>query len=122
MYEKKSNSVCDLSYLIELMNGKSKLILGIIDVFLEQFPGELESLNKAVTAADFPLIKSLSHHMKSSISIVGISALTLILKEMEGLGEQGISIDRIKELFCETDSIGKLAVKEMEIEKVNYAK
>ena len=75
-----------------------------MDVFLEQVPEELTSIEKAITQMDYAVIKSFSHTMKSSVSIMGITVLSPILQEMEGLAAKaaaepnsaGISIGKIK--------------------------
>lgn len=112
--------VCDLNYLDEIMGGKQNLILEIIDVFLKQVPQELSSLNDAISKADFAIIKSISHTMKSSVSILGIEILKPILQEMESLGGAGKEIERIKVLYIELNKICKQALLEMEKTRLNY--
>lgn len=117
--------VCDLNYLTETMGGKKHLIKDIMDVFLKQIPEELHHLNDAILKADYPIIKSIAHTMKSSVSIMGISVLTPVLQEMESLASAETSPDsgreeKIKELGRKVNAICKLAVEEIENEKHNY--
>jgi HPt (histidine-containing phosphotransfer) domain-containing protein len=110
----------DLSYLSDTMGGNKKLIREVMDVFLKQAPEELAKLNKAVEAKDYATIKNLSHTMKSSTSIMGISSLTGVLKEMEELAKDSANIERIKVLNEAINSICKQAIEEVEMEKLNY--
>ena len=112
--------VCDLRYLTEMMGSKNNLIRGIMDAFLEQVPDELSRLNSAVIAINYPIIKNLAHTMKSSVSIMGITLLTPILKEMEDLGTNANNIERINELNLQLNLICTQAINEIESKKNNY--
>jgi len=113
-------NVCDLTYLSEMMDNKKTLMGGIMDTFLLQIPEELESINAAITKTDYATIRSFAHTMKSSVSIMGITILTPILKEMEDLGKVATGIERIKELSIELDIICAQALTEIKREKYSY--
>lgn len=119
-YKKIIERVSNLSYLSETMGGNKKLIKEIMDVFLKQAPEELSTLNKAMEKKDYVMIKNVAHTMKSSASIMGISALTNILKEMEEMAKGGINIEKIKPLNDQLNIICKQAIEEIEKEKPNY--
>ena len=119
---------CNLTYLSEMTGGKKQLIKEIIDVFLQQVPNELKSINDAILKNDFITIKNFAHTMKSSVSIMGISSLNPILNEMEDLSKNAIggsipittSVEKIKQLNEQLNSIAKQAIEELESEKHNY--
>lgn len=117
----KTENVCNLQYLIDMMSNKKPLINGIMNSFLEQIPEELKSIEDAIEKTDYAIIKSFAHTMKSSVSIMGISILTPILQEMENLSKAATGIEKIKELNLQLNSICKQAIKEIETEKINYA-
>jgi HPt (histidine-containing phosphotransfer) domain-containing protein len=112
--------VCNFKYLSDMMNGKKLLITGVMDVFLEQLPEELQSINKAVVKTDYATIKTFAHSMRSTVSIMGISVLGALLTEMEDLGASATGIEKIKELNQELNLICKQAIEETEKEKCNY--
>lgn len=114
-------NMSDLSYLIDMMNGKKSLIKGVIDDFLSQIPRELQNINSAIEKTDFTLIKKISHSMKSSVSIMGISQAASILKEMEDLSVKELNLEKIKDLKDKLNLICLQAIEELEIEKYNYA-
>jgi HPt (histidine-containing phosphotransfer) domain-containing protein len=120
-HEKSIENVCDLKYLTEMMGSKKHLINEIMDAFLKQVPEELQSIKEAITKTDYAIIKSFSHTMKSSVSIMGVSMLTPILQEMEDLATKETDIEKIKELNDTLNLICKQATEEIEREKINYA-
>ncbi len=111
------SNVCNFNYLSETMGGNKKLIQEIMDVFLKQVQEELNAINEAILKTDYATIKSFSHKMKSTVSIMGISLLTPILKEMEDLGASGENIEKINILNTRLNSICKQAI--TEVEKAN---
>jgi HPt (histidine-containing phosphotransfer) domain-containing protein len=119
--EIQAGKVCDLNYLIEMMSGKKSLIREIMDTFLIQIPEELSFIKTAINKIDFPGVKSYSHTMKSSVSILGVSSLIPILKAMEDLATKGIDMAKIIELNLQLNSICQQAIEEIEKEKFNYA-
>ncbi len=113
-------NMCNLSYLTETMGGKKKLIKEIMDVFLKQVPEELRSIEDAIQKTDYTAVKNIAHTMKSSVSIMGISVLEPILKEMENLGAERIRIEKIKELNQKLAAMCKQALSEIERERPKY--
>jgi HPt (histidine-containing phosphotransfer) domain-containing protein len=113
-------NVCDLKYLTEMMGGKKHLIKGIMDSFLTQIPEELQSINDAIVKVDYGVIKNFSHTMKSSVSIMGVSMLIPVLREMEALAASAMNIEKIKELNQELTLICHLAIEEVQRDKEKF--
>ncbi|OFY70068.1 MAG: hypothetical protein A2265_07120 [Bacteroidetes bacterium RIFOXYA12_FULL_33_9] len=103
-----------------MVNGKKHLIIEIIDVFLKQVSEELELINQAIINKDFATVKNYTHTMKSTVSVVNITLLTPILKEMEELAEKAINIERITELNTTLELMCKQAISEIKTERVKY--
>ncbi len=118
--ESGTENVCSLSYLSEIMGGKKNLIKEIMDVFLKQIPEELQCINDSVAKADYPIVKSLAHTMKSSVSIMGISILGPILQEMVDLAKEAENIEKIKGLNLKLNQICMRAISEIETAKHSY--
>lgn len=115
--DQKNVNVCNLVYLKEMTRGKKHLIKDIIDVFLLQAPEELNSINIAVKNVDYESIKTYTHSMRSTVSVMGISSIASILQEMEAFAKKSLEIDKIIELNIKLNSICKQAIAEIEIEK-----
>ena len=116
----KLENICNLNYLTETMGGKKNLINEIMEVFLIQIPEELSCINEAIKQNDFAGIKKFAHTMKSSVSIMGITALTPVLQEMEDLGTKEQNIERIVTLNEKLNLFCNQAIEEINTEKVNY--
>ena len=117
---KSNENVCDLKYLSETMNGEKHLVKEIIDVFLKQIHEELLSINDAVVKADYIIIKNLAHTMRSTVSVMGISVLAPVLKEMENLSASAKDIEKIEELNTKLNLICNQAMEELEKVEHNY--
>lgn len=112
-------TVCDLNYLSRLMGGKIHLIKKMMDTFLIQVKEELSSMNNAIIKKDYASIKNLTHIMKSTVSIMGISIALPILQEMEDMGREITFSDSYRDeklttLNLKLNEICKKAFVEME--------
>jgi HPt (histidine-containing phosphotransfer) domain-containing protein len=114
-----TGKVCDFAYLSDTVNGKKKLMIVIMDIFLDQVKDELKVIDKAVSDADFQVIMKYAHTIKSSVSIMGISILVPVLQEMEMLARSKTRIQRIKELHQFLNATCIQAFIEIEKEKNN---
>lgn len=110
----------NLDYLIQTMGGNKKLIAEIMDVFLIQCPKEIEVLNIAVASEDYNKIRSASHAMKSSASIMGISSVSEMLKQIEELAINKNGIQEIRQLNAQMYSVYKLAMDEIASARKTY--
>jgi len=117
---KSIENVCDLKYLSETMNGEKHLIKEIIDVFLKQIREELNGINDAVKKTNYAIIKNIAHTMRSTVSIMGISILAPVLKEMENMAASATSFEKIKELNTKLNLICNQEIEKLEKEKHNY--
>jgi CheY-like chemotaxis protein len=101
-----NKTLIDLAYLEQITKGNEKFFLSMLDIFLEQNPEDLKTLNKAVLADDFETIKVLAHKIKTSVVFIGLDKhLRDLLSEMEELAKQSEQPGRIRELFGELNII-----------------
>ncbi|MES2514820.1 MAG: CHASE3 domain-containing protein [Bacteroidota bacterium] len=91
----QNDSLINLEFLSKAVLGNKETMISIIDIFLEQIPEDLLEINAAVVKSDFATIKKRAHRMKSSASILGIDRLTMVLEELEILGQKAQDIGRI---------------------------
>ena len=109
-----SDKVTNLDYLTELAKGDTAFIKEMIGIFLEENPEEVKTLENAITEEQFENIKSISHHMKSTIPFVGIDFLIgKNLSDIEKLASQKTGIENIKALFINVKTVCEKAFNEL---------
>jgi CheY-like chemotaxis protein len=91
-----TDKVCNLGYLVGVTRGNKKIINNIVSVFFEETTKELYFLDDAITAADYTIISNISHKIRSAFSILGISVLDPVFKEMELLSSSASPIGKIE--------------------------
>lgn len=62
-----------LGYLKEISGGDTEYEKSILAVFLEQLPKELEAMEAAWHNRDLATVKKVAHHLKTTISVVGLN-------------------------------------------------
>ena len=109
-----SDKVTNLSYIKELAKGDTAFINEMVTIFLEENPIEIKTLEHAILEQNYENIKSISHHMKSTIPFVGIDVLIgKDLVDIEKLATEKIGLDIIKTLFVNVKSVCEKAFQEL---------
>jgi HPt (histidine-containing phosphotransfer) domain-containing protein len=95
-----SDRVTNLNYLNELSKGDPQFINEMVNIFLTENPEEIRVLETAILEENYNGIRSMSHHMKSTITFVGLDmAIGKELAEIEKLAEDNTGVETIKALF-----------------------
>lgn len=90
--------ILNLNYLKELSGGSIEFEKDMISLFVNQVPGELEIIKTAILSNDFRIIKTMSHKLKSSFSLIGVKG-GMELSLIENKSDIGEQMDEIKLLF-----------------------
>ncbi|MFH1359666.1 MAG: Hpt domain-containing protein [Candidatus Omnitrophota bacterium] len=80
-----SEDIIDLKEVMERVENDQELLIELIEIFLEDYPGRMKSLKEAATQNDFSLIKDVAHSLKgasANISAKKISSLFLDVEHM----------------------------------------
>lgn len=80
---KAGSDVINLAYLKELSDGNKVFEREMIELFLNQVPLDIIALDTAFKKSDAFQIKTISHKLKSSMSVVGLSGLAIYLSFIE---------------------------------------
>ncbi|MBI3519153.1 MAG: Hpt domain-containing protein [Bacteroidetes bacterium] len=109
-----SDKVTNLDYLNDLAKGDTGFIQEMIQIFLTENPEEIKNLEQAIEEINYNAIKSISHHMKSTIPFVGLDKLIgKDLLDIEKLAGEQIGIEKIKILFAEVKTTCNRAFEEL---------
>lgn len=108
------DTVTNLNYLKELAKGDTNFIQEMISIFLTENPEEVKALETAIDKSEFEQIKTISHHMKSTIPFVGIDIhIGKDLLDIEKLAQEKTGIDNIKMLFEKVKTVCEKAFHEL---------
>ena len=111
-----SETVCNLNYLMGATHGNKETLHNIVAVFFKETKKELIFLNDAIEEINYPVISDISHKIKSAFSILGISQLEGVFKEMEQLSSSTSSIANIELLNQRVNHIFNQAREELMLE------
>lgn len=75
------------------------VIVQIIDIFMEEFPGRIEELQKNITDLDFPGISHNAHSLKGVVAYFS-PVIAEIARKLEELGRKESSED-LQQIFDE---------------------
>ena len=73
----------DLGYLVNMTENNKDVILEMIDIFIDQVESFRIEMYELYAAGNYKALGQLAHKAKSSVSIMGMSALSQKLKELE---------------------------------------
>jgi hypothetical protein len=110
------DKVCNMDYLMGATRVNKKIIHNIVAVFFKETKKELTFLNDAIKKINYPVIGDISHKIKSAFSILGISALEPVFKEIEQLSSNTSSIANIEVLNQRVHLVFNQAREEMKLE------
>ncbi|WP_205503269.1 hybrid sensor histidine kinase/response regulator [Rufibacter psychrotolerans] len=65
----------DLTYLENFANGNVEFMQDILQLFIEQTPGLVQEMARAVSLGNWPETRTIAHKIKPSLSLVGIKPL-----------------------------------------------
>lgn len=88
-------SLVDLTYLNEISDNNKEFEREMMELFIQQVPGELDSMDKAIQEANHKAVNEIAHKLKSSYSLLGIQENGL-LHELEQQGATGLPVDEIR--------------------------
>ena len=105
--------VCNLDYLVDATRGNKNMMHNIVEVFMEETRTELSALNAAIIKTNYSIISDISHKIKSSFSLLGITALDPVFAEMEQLATNDSGIEKIRLLSHRINMVFYQAKEEM---------
>jgi len=118
----RKGKLVDLSYLEKVSESDGTFIIKMIDIFLEQTPPLLRTMEKYAGTADRKPLHDLLHKMKPSIAFMGITELERAIHDIDKRINESDSPPELPDLMGEIKSLCALAMKELELEKEKLKK
>ncbi len=84
-----STVAIDIEYLLEVSGGDEELADELLADFVDLFPGQLDDVEAAATAADAAAARAAAHRLKGSCLAVGANALGELLRSAEDAAREG---------------------------------
>lgn len=103
----------DLTYLNEISDGNTELIVELLDLFFVQIPEYQDSLNDLYHKKDWYNLGRIAHKAKSAILMVGMKELAIELKKLEENAKEEKNIHEYKEIIVKFVSDSNTAIKEL---------
>jgi signal transduction histidine kinase/CheY-like chemotaxis protein len=104
--------VIDLKYLHTLSKGDKTFEENMIRSFSAQMPSELTALKEAIGQRDYKKIASVAHHLKSTVSYMGLHQVISILQQIETETEKQNGVESLTDKFDLINATCQLALKE----------
>lgn len=115
--EKAAEKCIDLDYLNQRTKSRPKLMMEMIEAYLEQTPPLVLAMKKSLIDKDWDLLYASVHKMIPSFSIVGISIdFENMAKRVQEFALAEKQSGEIEELVSQLDTICSQACKELEVE------
>lgn len=94
----------DINYLNQTFAGNQPFIKKMVEEFFIQFPKEVDALKQAATDRSIILIRSKSHHLKTTLSTVNKqSPLLTYLEELERVEDNSAGWQTVEHTICLLD-------------------
>jgi HPt (histidine-containing phosphotransfer) domain-containing protein len=85
----------DLTYLEDLSGGNNGIIVDIIQLFLQQTPGDFDTLIAHIQSENWEAAYKMAHHIKPTLAYVGANDMRDELNLVERTLKSGTELDTI---------------------------
>ena len=93
----------DSAKALERLDGDEQLLHEIVQIFLEESPGQLADLKRALTEANAELLEKTAHRLKGELSYLGMPTVSLKANQLEQMGRER-DLDHAAEVFTEFET------------------
>jgi CheY-like chemotaxis protein len=109
-------SLINLEYLEEISARDKKFMQEMIAIFIKQTPGFIHTMRHACerTPTDWATVLQMSHKLKATIAMMGISQLQLVVAQIEKLAQQEVNIQEVVKLISQTEQVYALVRVELQ--------
>jgi len=96
----------DLSFLLDIADGSTEFIVESIDMFMQQTPELLQTIDSGIAANDWTTVASASHKLKPNLGFFGMPISQATMQEVEIMAKNGAEDPALlKEKFSEVQAI-----------------
>lgn len=106
-------AVLDRAVALERVGGDSELLQEMAQLFLEEYPSQLDAVRAAVSARDARALERSAHSLKGSVGNFGAAAAQEAALRLEMIGRRG-ELQELEQAFRSLESALTMLQPEME--------
>lgn len=110
---KPAATVTDMAYLKDISDGNVEFMDEMVNLFIDQSGGHIESLQDGITNQDYKTIAAAAHKMKPVLGYVGISPDNSKIREIEAAAKQENNMEEIQRMLNDLQTIVTQANEEL---------
>jgi len=85
----------DLSYLMQLMDNNSEIVLEVLSIFKSEVPKDMHNLNTHLNNNEWEMLGKTAHKLKSSVGNLGLNQLKDLFLYIEQNGKESTNIEQL---------------------------
>ncbi len=82
-----ADDVVDLNEVLERVENDRELLVEIIEIFLEDYPGKMNDLQDALSKKDFNQTREIAHSLKGAAANISAKKIAALFLELEDMGK-----------------------------------
>jgi PAS domain S-box-containing protein len=107
---KEKESLINLDYLHQLSDGDKEFTITMIEYFIENTPGVIESMKQSYDQKDWKALRNIAHKFKPQLNFMGINSLLDDLEKLEQYSHNETHLEALPELIEKSESICQQAI------------
>jgi CheY-like chemotaxis protein len=92
---------CDLSFLKKTFDNDIEIILGVLQIFIDETPKDYQKLKQAIEDKNWDITRETAHKLKSSFKTIGLKNEADILQKIEYSSREKLEFSLLTEYFIE---------------------
>ncbi len=106
----------NLSYLAQFANGNAEFMTDILKMFIDQTPGQVQEMTRAVSFSNWAETRTIAHKIKPSLALVGISKIEEINSKIEQYALHRKNTEQLPSLVQQMVTLVEKAVDQLQNE------
>jgi len=103
----------NLDYLNLMSDGDDDMKKVMIEMLLEEVPGEVDKMNTFHQEANWKQLREVSHKLKSTLAFIGNDTLTNTNQQVEDIAKEANGVEKLPELLNTISSLYPAALAEL---------
>lgn len=111
-----NEKVTDLSYIHESAFGNKAFVEEMINLFLNEVPGSVKSVQAAVEKEDYNALQKELHKLRPNLTAFGVTQIDKQLEEVQRAADNGNAHPNLRQILTELYDLTQKAEEELKAE------